>query len=524
MGKNKRKNQKHSYSENISNNYVQYYGKGYGEAGASGKKKALKGFTAQSGSVNEDIIYNLSTLRRRSRMLYMAAPIATSAIKTTRTNVVGVGLTPASRIDLNVIKMTPEQAEKWQKRTQREFALWAEDARHCDARGINDFYDLQGIALLGALMNGDSFALIKRAKRNEFRPYSLRLDLLEADLISTPNKFRTAGLNTDGENKENNNKIYDGVEIDSTGLVVAYHICNKYPNESGRYREETKWVRVPVEGEKTFSKNILHVMDTERAGQYRGVPLISQIIEPLLQMRRYTESELMAALVNSFFTAFVTTEKDTNVLDSDLTAEEDTELVEGDLAMGPGIINQLNPGENITFGDPKHPNSGFEKFIVALCQQCGAALEIPHEVLMKAFTSSYSASRAALIEAWKVFRMRRKWFVADFCNPVWELFMDEAVALGRIYAPGYFTNPILRKAYLGARWTGPTQGQLDPVKEVTAEILKNQNGYATHEESTITLNGSDFDENINQLARESEKIANVKTNLSINISTEKGEE
>ena len=132
---------------------------------------------------------------------------------------------------------------------------------------------------------------------------------------------------------------------------------------------------------------------------------------------------------------------------------------------------------------------------------------------MKAFTSSYSASRAALIEAWKVFRMRRKWFVADFCNPVWELFMDEAVALGRIYAPGYFTNPILRKAYLGARWTGPTQGQLDPVKEVTAEILKNQNGYATHEESTITLNGSDFDENINQLARESEKIANVKTNF-----------
>lgn len=31
--------------------------------------------------------------------------------------------------------------------------------------------------------------------------------------------------------------------------------------------------------------------------QYRGVTYLAQIIEPLLQMRRYTEGELMAALV-----------------------------------------------------------------------------------------------------------------------------------------------------------------------------------------------------------------------------------
>ena len=32
-------------------------------------------------------------------------------------------------------------------------------------------------------------------------------------------------------------------------------------------------------------------MDSERPDQYRGVPYLAQVIEPLLQLRRYTESE-----------------------------------------------------------------------------------------------------------------------------------------------------------------------------------------------------------------------------------------
>ena len=55
--------------------------KGYGDAGASWHKKATKGFRAMSGSPKEDIDANNYTLRQRARMLYMAAPIATSAIR-----------------------------------------------------------------------------------------------------------------------------------------------------------------------------------------------------------------------------------------------------------------------------------------------------------------------------------------------------------------------------------------------------------------------------------------------------------
>ena len=73
--------------------------KGYSEAGASYTRKALIGMKPNSGSPAEDINENLLTLRQRSRMLYMGAPLATSAIRTNRTNVVGNGLQLKSTIE-----------------------------------------------------------------------------------------------------------------------------------------------------------------------------------------------------------------------------------------------------------------------------------------------------------------------------------------------------------------------------------------------------------------------------------------
>ena len=92
-------------------NTVRPKAKGYSEAGASITRRALKGFRADSGSPNEDINYNNATLRQRARMLYMAAPVATSAINTNRTKVVGVGLTLKSAVDRDVLGLSSEDAK-----------------------------------------------------------------------------------------------------------------------------------------------------------------------------------------------------------------------------------------------------------------------------------------------------------------------------------------------------------------------------------------------------------------------------
>ena len=208
--------------------------KGYGDAGASWQKKSVKGFTAASGSPREDIDFHNATLRQRARMLYMAAPIATSAIKTNRTNVVGVGLKLKSRINREVLGLTPEQAEAWQNTTEREFSLWANNKRACDATGMNNFYGLQQLALISWLVSGDSIGIMKQYEPDNLRPYSLRLHLIEADRIATPTDSGTVGavLNmTTGRNPDTGNVIYDGVEVDENGhLLLTYEDGTAPPN------------------------------------------------------------------------------------------------------------------------------------------------------------------------------------------------------------------------------------------------------------------------------------------------------
>ena len=87
---------------------------------------------------------------------------------------------------------------------------------------------------------------------------------------------------------------------------------------------------------------------------------------------------------------------------------------------------------------------------------------------------------------------------------MYELWLAEAVARGRVIAPGFFDDPLLRAAWCGARWIGPVQGSLDPQKEVEAAILQTHHGFRTHEQVTREMGGGDWEENAEQLARENE--------------------
>ena len=485
--------------------------KGYSETGASYTRKALKTFTAQSGSPNEDINYNNRTLRQRARVLAMSGGLALSALKTNRTNVIGCGLILRSAIDKDELGLTDEEAKAWQTKAEKEFEIWAENKNHCDAIGMNDFYKIQQLVFLSALTNGDCFTAIQRDEEavNKLMPYSLRLNVIEADRVQTPcsNASNSLALSTDGKNSKNGNRIYDGVEVNKQGKVVAFHIRNNYPWEVNA--EPTEWQRVEVIGKKTGLPNIIHTLcDVERPGQYRGIPLIAPVIEMILQIRRYTDSELTAAVVESLFTAFVRTDTRGDELPFEDVEHGEEPILTNDTEyeMAPGSVIKLQPGEDVTFGDPKRPAGGFQAFIEAVAVQIGASLEIPKEMLLKQFNSSYSASRAALLEFWKLVKMRREWFVADWCRPIYEIFIYEAVARGRLKAPGFFDDPIKRKAWLGANFTGPSQGMLDPTKEIQAEQMMCENGFSSRSDSAIKLNGSDYYKNVDALKLENPKL------------------
>lgn len=471
---------------------------GYGNYGANATKKAVIGWTHGGGSHREDIEEHISTLRQRSRDLYCGgSTLATGAVKRLRTNAVGTGLHLKSTINEEILGISSEEARKLEETIEREFAHWA-NSTNCDIERIDNFYQLQQLALLNALLSGDSFALMTTTKRTG-SIYDLRIELVEADRVSTP------------DNETINPLFCEGVEKNANGEVVAYHISKFHPL-SFQDREPREWVRVKAFGEKTGRRNVIHVMNRERIGQVRGVPFLSPVIETIKQLGRYTEAEVLAAVINGLFTVFIEKESASDDVPFGEAVPEDMQVDsedEGSIELAPGAVIDLGEGEKANMVNPGRPNPNFDPFVMAVIKQIGAALEIPYELLIMAFSNNYSASRAAILEFFKVIKMYRAWFVTDFCQPIYEEWLCEAVAKGRINAPGFFNDPIIKDAYCSAEWNGPSAGQLDPKKEVEAAELRVKGGFSTRERETTELTGTDFYKNIKQRKREEELLKEV---------------
>ncbi len=460
-------------------------GSGYGKHGASYGKKSLTGWLTSGQDADADIVDYIETLRSRSRDLYMGAPLATGALKTVRTNVVGSGLALNAQIDYKFLGLTEDQAREWEENTEREWRLWAESV-DCDAERRQTFYQLQSLVLLSAIMSGDVFVTLPIIKRAG-SPYDLRISLIEADRVCDPINNT---ISTDAN-------ILGGVEIGTYGETIAYWIAKYNPNSYPPINKVAaqEWKRVLAFGKTTGRRNVLHIMaDVERPAQRRGVPMLAPVIESLKQISRYSDAELMAAVISGMFTVFIKSNNPQTPLGSAFNPANQVDNKDpNSYEMGNGAIVALEDGEDISIADPNRPNTAFDGFVTAVCRQIGAALEIPYELLLKNFQASYSASRAALLEAWKMFRMRREWINGNFNQPIYEEWLTEAILKGRIQAKGFFDDPAIKAAWCGAEWFGDAQGQLDPLKEANAAKVRVEEGFSTREREAAELTGMKYE-------------------------------
>jgi len=463
--------------------------------GGSTSRRQTARFNPRAGDADSDIVYDLSVLRARSRDMVRNNPIATGAIETNCVNVVGTGLKLQSRIDRDILTLTDLQADDIENRIEREWRLFFETTE-CDCARILNGHGLANLTFRATLENGDSFTNLPRFSRG-MTPYKLRLQVIEADRICNENRQADSLILTAGVEKD-----------PLTGAPVTYHIMDQHPGNmlAGSKIKQT-WTKIPAYGNKSGLRNVLHHYRMLRAGQSRGVPYLAPVIEQLKQIDRYTEAELMAAVISAMFTVFIKTESgDGELAAMTPTAETGGSSTDEDYKLASGAIIGLAPNESIETANPSRPNASFDPFFLAITRQIGIALGIPYEVLIKHFTSSYSAARAALLDAWKHFVNWRTWLVDSFYQPVYEIFLYEAISAGRIAAPGFFADPLIRLAYSGAQWIGPSPGQVDPLKEVNAAEKRLNLVISSRAEETAALTGGDFERNMRQVIKEKKKL------------------
>lgn len=457
---------------------------GGGYNGGRRDRRSLKAFFPGQGNADADSLLDLPLLRGRSRDLGRNAPLAAGAVSTTSIGVVGDGLKLEASIDSKALGLTPEQADAYEAEHEREWEVFCATA---DFTRVQCMDEMQQLSLRAALESGDVFA-VRRFRKDPGDVYGTKVQLLEADRVSNPNWTMDS------------DRLSGGVEFNADGVPVAYHVSNRHPG--ARRMVGLKWERVPAWSDAGL-KTVLHVYERLRPEQSRGIPYLAVVVEHLQQLSTYSTAEVDAAVVTSFITGIIQAPADDDA-SGPIVGEKDAGLADNEVKLGAGAIISTGPGETFTSFNPQRPNANYDAFVKAFCREIGVALELPVELLLKSFTASYSASRAALEMAWQAFRRRRSWFAGRFCQPLYEWMMEEAVASGRLNRPGFFSDPVIRAAWCGAQWVGPQRQSLNPYQEAQADALDIQTGVKSREQVCMERTGGDFDKKNEQLGKEQE--------------------
>lgn len=494
-----------SVEASILNNYNPMFSISYDGEKTPGELGAVKKY-----------IPNFTALRNRSWQAYLESDIAISIINRFKSWVAGAGLKlqyqPEKEILESYKKTIPD---KTAKEIELKFRLYCKSKKSSTSQE-QTLHELAEEAYLNAIVGGDVLVYLRVVKGQ------IKVQLIDGEHIFTP-----YDLGEIQKIKSRGNSIDSGVELDNENRPVAYHILT----EGGKFKRLKAW------GPKGQRVAFMIKGNNYRLDYQRGLPIIATILEKAGKLDRYTDAAVGGAEERAKIPFFVEHSKDStgeNPLSSQIRGSMNlNRKVSGGSAdpysEGQKLANKIaattqKQAYNMPIGSKitavqSDQELNFDKFMLSNLQLIAAAMEAPLEVVLMAFNSNYSASRAALKEWEHTITEKRNKFAGNFYKYIFNLWLMLQDVDKKIIIPGLFEaageNQELFEAFTNARFIGPNVPHIDPVKEVEAwrRKLGDQAAHiplATIEQATEALGGGDYDQNINIFKQELKKTGKPK--------------
>lgn len=305
-------------------------------------------------------------------------------------------------------------------------------AAEIDAEGRTDLRGLTAQIVEAVIVDGEAFAILEEDADG------VRLRLIPAEMVdeSTTRDIGNGGY------------IAAGVEFDSRGRRVAYHVQPYRPTEL--FPTAGQPVRVPA-------SDMLHVFKPLGAGQVRGVSWLAPILLTLNELDQLQDALLVGAKVAAMHAGFVV---DQNNLTGGGAFPEADGLT--DISLEPGVIRVLPAGTDIRFNSPTEAKDSIA-FAKLTLGQIAAGLGVPQHLLDGDLSgANYSSLRAGLLP----FRAKVEQFVyhtliPQFLDPVFRRVIAHEYLAERLDLPEI--EPALK-----AEWLTPRPMQVDPAKDLAA--------------------------------------------------------
>lgn len=456
-----------------------------------GGSKAVAGLSGDGTTTH----LNARKLSRNARRAYSDSLEARAIVDRNADIVVDTGIKISPTVNAAILGLSEEEADAWNTDVADRFHLYCKSKTSHRSRMYN-VYEAQRLFNKTLLIDNDQFIRFYFQKEDD------ALSTLSFGFIDPMDIMGTGVLGTDGSVNSR-----DGIERDYRGRETKYHIRQRQKN--GTY----KTITVP----RTRSGRTImsHGFIADQINQLRGLSCYGHILQEFQNITDFKLAHIDKAIQQASIAIAVENDGDTDPSDpfedistpagtipaqlkaSAITASE-KELAESmeinrvdDFATGGKALNIVNlrAKDKIHSISNTAPVTNYDKFVESFTSHIAASARMPVEVLLMKFGSNYSASRAALLLFYRVAEIYRAKIDTDFMTPLYENWIAEEIAAGRVVARGW-TDPVLRAAWTAHSIVGAPVPNIDPTKTANSNKINAALGLVDLDRAAQETNGS----------------------------------
>lgn len=390
-------------------------------------------------SADQEALQDLFTLRARARELVRNTSWGRRYCRLLANNVVGArGIRLQGRMrQPNGLPATTQNSKleaAWQR--------WSTSAQASVDRRLS-WTQMQRLVISLLPQDGEFLIRLLPGFGNDF---GFALQVLDADQLDET-YWRAA--------EPGKNEIRMGVEIDTGGQPVAYHLFREHPYDWHRRRNRER-ERVPA-------AQIIHGLDADRVGRTRGIPWLANVMADVNMLRGYYEAELVQARVAAAKGGFFERTGD-GALGYDI-GETDEEGKPRRLTMEaePGLFDELPPGLSFKPFVPEHPTTAFPEFTKAQLRAIASGLNVSYAALTGDLSdTSYSSIRQGALDERDAYRGWQQWLIETLHQRVYEAWVPMALLSGQLDAR------VELNRFFEIEWQPRGWAWVDPRNEVQA--------------------------------------------------------
>ena len=404
------------------------------EAAKPGRNNKAK---KETRGPNAQMAYDAKSLRFQARHLEQNSDIVVGALDILVANTIGTGIRPEPMVK-------SKSGELLEDVNERLMSLWIDWARRPEVTWTLDEFSAQRLAARslfrdGEVLRQDIVGKTPKLDHGTKVPYSY--ELIEADLLDD--------LKTDASKN-----IVQGVEMNTWGRPIAYHLLKAPPNDLAPSTFESKRVR---------ADDFVHLKLTRRIRQARGVTAFAPVLKRIGDIDDIDESERIAARVAAAMAWYI------KKGDPMLYTPPDSESEEGEreLDLYPGMgFDDLRPGEDIGTIASNRPNNALIPYLQFQMKRFSSGVGTSYSSTSKDYSGTYSSQRQELVEQRVVYAMAWNYIVERSERPKWERFVEAALLADLVQLP----VDVDRDSLADAAFAPVAMPWIDPLKEAVAYV------------------------------------------------------